>query len=249
MRLALILSLALAGIACYPKLMQAQLTPTIQNASSQQEPIVPPGRPPERKPAGTRGDCEETNTSFVEDFTPLLPVTDSEFKFSGRTLTGHPTFWFYVPYQTSSLSDAKFLIEEQQSQYLVYQTGVNLPTTPGFVKVSLPSTENPLQPNQAYRWQFIMYCTSDVPGDRSKTVSHQGLIERVDMPNLETQLETATLAERVNFYIDNSLWYDASADLTEIRTIPQVWHKLLKAIGLEHLEGEPIWGSVEPSEQ
>lgn len=249
MRLALILFFALAGITCYPKLTQAQLTPSIQNASSHQQPKVPPGRSPDRKPAGTRGDDEETNTSFLEYFTPLLPVSDSEFKFSGRTLTGHPTFWFYVPYQASSFSDAKFLIEEQQSQDIVYQTEVVLPTTPGFVKVSLPPTENPLQPNQIYRWQFIIYFASDVPGDRSQAVYHQGLVERVDMPNLETQLETATLAERINLYLDNSIWYDASANLTEIHAIPQVWHELLKAIGLEQLEEEPIGDSVVPIEK
>ena len=70
------------------------------------------------------------------------------------------------------------------------------------------------------------------------------MIERVDLAGIETKLEEATLEKRLNFYLDNNLWYDASRDLNQIRDCPQMWRKLLKAIGLENLDQEPIAGSA-----
>lgn len=193
-------------------------------------------------PAGTRSSlCQETETHF----TPLLPVTDSGF--SGATLTGHPTFWFYVPYQTSSVRSGKFSIEDREGNTL-YRTTFRLPNTPGFVSVSLPTTEKPLEKNKQYRWTFALYCAT--PGSsESPPVFHAGTVQRVDMPALETQLRTATLEERINLYIRNGIWYDAPSDLVKIRTLPLAWRNLLKAVGLEQLEREAIAGSVVPIER
>lgn len=130
---------------------------------------------------------------------------------------------------------------------VISRTVFKLPKTPGFVSVSIPTTEKPLEKNQQYSWEFVLDCASH-NSTQAPTVSHEGLVQRVDMANLETQLHTATLPERIKLYVDNKIWYDAPTDLAQIRQLPQAWRKLLRAIGLEELEQKPIAGSVEPME-
>jgi hypothetical protein len=198
------------------------------------------GRPPEREPAGTRGSCEKTD----QPFTPLLPVSKSGF--SGYTLTEHPTFWFYVPYKITSVTSGKFSLQDEEGNTF-YRTSFKLPNTPGFVSVSVPTTEKPLEKNKTYNWKFTLSCASQ-DSEQPPQVWHMGTVQRVDMPALETQLKTANLEERTNLYIKNNIWYDASTDLAKVRESPQAWRNLLKAIGLEQLAQEPIVGSVDVME-
>ncbi len=192
--------------------------------------------PTERKPAGTRGPCFEEDTDFIIPFTPLLPVIDYEF--AGSTLTEHPTFWFYVPYPTNRVNLGKFSLEDEQKQ-TIYETHLELAETPGFISVSLPATAKPLKNNQQYKWTFMLYGSSD-----ESYVFHQGLVQRVDITSLKSQLSTTTLKERITFYERNRIWYDAATDLPQIRSIPEAWATLLRVIGLEQLEQEPLVGSA-----
>lgn len=236
------------------EIAQAQLNSRVQVAfDSQEPPPVDPGPhrrgtagtgnkppvdgiPPERVPAGTRGSCEKTD----QPFTPLLPVSKSGF--SGYTLTEHPNFWFYIPYKTSSVSSGKLSIEDQEGN-TYYRASVKLPNTPGFVSISIPTTEQPLEKNKTYNWKFTLSCASQ-DSEQPPQVWHMGTVQRVDMPALEIQLKTASLEERTNLYIKNNIWYDASIYLVKIHDSPQAWRNLLKAIGLEQLAQEPIVGSV-----
>ncbi len=257
MKPALALSLFLFEITSCLEIARAQISPSRQEASGKQDPPVrgrprtrtiagtrakPPlrDRPPEREPAGTRGPCEETD----KPFTPLLPPPTSGF--SGNTLTGHPTFWFYVPYQTDSISSGKFSLEDQEGNSF-YQTSFKLPQKPGFVSVSIPTREKPLEKGKQYRWTFTLSCTSQDPTD-SPRVWHKGTVQRVDMPTLETRLKTATLEERINLYIENNIWYDAPTDLAKIQERSRTWRNLLRAMDLEQLSQEAIAGSVVPIE-
>ena len=241
MKSALVLAYLLLDITSYIEIAKTQIEPIRQLAFQQEKPPIP-GRPPEREPAGTRGPCEETKTPF----TPLLPVTSTETKFSGFTLTGHPTFWFYVPYQASSVSSGKFSLEDRQGNP-VYQTSFKLPNTPGFISVSIPATEKNLEKNKLYRWTFSLSCAS-IDSSEPPPVWHTGTVQRVDMPALKTQLKTATLEERINLYVKNKIWYDASTDLAKIHNSPQAWLNLLKATDLEQLNQAAIAGSVVPIE-
>ncbi len=235
MKPALAFTFFLLAITSCLNLAQAQLRPSVQADSNQRKPPVV-GRPPERKPTGTRGPCEETNIPF----TPLLPMPTSGF--SGYTLNGHPTFWFYIPYKTSSVSLGKFSLEDGENNTL-YRTAFKLPKTPGFVSVSIPTTQKDLEKNKLYRWTLTLSCASQDPIDSPK-VWHTGTVQRVDMPALETQLKTATLDERINLYVKNGIWYDVSTDLAKIHAVPKVWFNLLKAMDLEQLNREQIAGSV-----
>lgn len=203
-------------------------------------PPPPPdrGAPSQQRDSGTRGPCENTEI----DLRPLLPVTDGDF--SGYTLRERPTFWFYVPYKTDSVSRGEFVLEDREGN-LVTRLHFTLPKTPGFVSVSIPSLEKPLEKNKPYSWKFILYCTSQ-PSAEPNFVFEEGLLQRVDINGFETQLKTAKLEERIKLYVDNKLWYDVSTDLAQIRDRPQAWLNLLRTMGLEQLNREAIAGEVVP---
>lgn len=240
LKLALILAITVLELTNHRSLVQAY--PIQKSADIKQDPPVRDRPNDDRKPAGTRGPCENTK----QPFTPLLPIANSGVKFSGFTLKEYPTFWFYIPYQSSTINRGAFFLENLQEGTRTYQVNFQLPETPGFVQISLPTTANPLELNQQYRWQFTLYCETDDQTDSSQVVWHQGLIERLDPQLLETQMATALVIDKMEFYRDNRLWYDISADLTQIYNFPLAWRYLLQAIDLEELQQEAIAGSVEP---
>jgi hypothetical protein len=155
----------------------------------------------------------------------------------GVTTAERPTFYFYVPYQ-SPLAGEFVLRDEDEN--LIYKTEVRLPEMPGVLTVSLPSTVNPLEVGERYRWYFKVNC-------KQPPIFIEGWIQRnVLNPNLESQLENATLQEQVSLYAANGIWYEALAAAAELRrTNPQDpnWSALLQAVGLEELASEPM---VEP---
>lgn len=242
------IEVAQAHFSSSQQVISKQQTPPVPDSPDKTVPITtrlenPPidGIPPERQPKGTRGPCPKTEIPF----TPLLPVTNSGF--SGFTLTEYPTLWFYIPYESSSITSGNFSLEDKEKN-LIYQSQINLPKTPGFVSISLPQTIKPLEKNQEYRWHFRLSCQSPDP-DEPASVWHEGLIKRVDMPVLEEQLNTAkSLEERIKLYEDNNIWYDVSTDLNQIHDRPQVWQNLLTGMDLEWLKQEPIAGSAVPME-
>lgn len=241
MKPALALALIFVSIISSREIAQAQLN--LSPKISAEPPNLPPGtgKPDDRTPGGTRGPCEKI---AGVSFTPLLPVNNAGF--SGYTLAGYPTFWFYVAYKSQDISGNFSLVDAKKKQ--VYQTNLKLPQTPGFVSISLPATEKPLEKNQAYRWTFTLNCPSSDPLDYPK-VWHTGTVQRIDLPALENQLKKSKLEERTKLYINNSIWYDAPTDVAKISERSPTWLNLLKAMNLEQLEKEPIVGSVMPVER
>lgn len=218
----------------------AQISPRIQLAN---DPPVPPTttKPINGRGSGTRSEfCEHTKF----DLKPLLPLIDGNY--SGLTLKEHPTFWFYVPYKTESISSGKFVLQDNEEN-AIYELSFKLPKSPGFISISIPNTAKPLEKNKPYKWKLRLDCaskTSDTPFDFT-----QGWIQRVELANLETQLRTAKPEERVKLYIENKIWYDAASDFANNQKNQEAWFKLLKAVGLEQLKQEPICGSVVPVER
>ncbi|MEG4944235.1 DUF928 domain-containing protein [Microcoleus sp. F4-D5] len=205
-------------------------------SESQQPPVN--SRPPDRKPSGTRGPCEETAGL---PFTPFLPPNSPDFLVS--TITDRPTLWFYVPYSSKSVSYGTFSLEDAEGNR-IYKMDFKLPETPGIVSVNLPQQQKPLEINKTYRWYFRLYCSSQ-NSSGSNSVSHKGLVKRVDRGNLDAQLQAATIENRAAIYIANQLWYDMP-DLAQIRSRPNDWANILKAMNLEELKEEKIVGPVLP---
>ncbi len=213
----------------------AQFGPKIQLAGN------PPPPPPTTKPtegtgSGTRGPCENTKLA-VE---PLVPFLGGDY--SGLTLKERPTFWFYVPYKTDSISRGEFVLEDKEGN-LINEIPFKIPKIPGFISVSIPNTAKPLEKNKQYSWRFILHCSSKT-SDEASFDFKQGLIQRIDLVTLETQLQTAKPGERIKLYVDNKLWYDAANDFANNRENRETWFKFLEAVSLEQLKQEQIGGSV-----
>ncbi len=215
---------------------QVQLSLNNLIVSDTQKPRVD-DRTNDRKPTGTRGPCEET---AGVPFTPLLPRQGSDF--SASTITGYPTFWFYVPYSSQSISYGTFSLEDVAGNR-IYKQNFKLPENPGIVSIQLPKEEQPLEVNKTYRWYFRLYCSSQRLSEPS-SVYHTGLVQRVTQEKIDAQLQSAMIGNRASIYIANQLWYDIP-DLAQIRSRPNDWMNILKAIGLEELKEEKITGSVQ----
>jgi hypothetical protein len=193
------------------------------------------GAPTGREPLGTRGSCQVSDRPF----TPLLPLPNPEF--SGYTLTGHPTFWFYVPYADRSERSGQFQLKHRDGS-LLYEAVFTLPPTPGFVRVSVPAITAALNFNQPYRWSLILDCAAE--NDEPSIVRHRGQITRISRSALVAQLATSTPLERIRLYRENQLWYDAAADLDKLSLGSESWNLLFQSLDLEDLEQEAIAGAV-----
>jgi hypothetical protein len=203
--------------------------------SNQEEPdFSGDGRPRKREGGGSRGECLVKNKPPL---TALIPTTNL-----GLTVVESPTFWFYVPYTLTPEHFVEFVLKDGNNY--VYKTkfsGREIP--PGVVSLRLPSTVS-LEARKNYDWYFLIYCDSQ---NKNKFVSVNGLVRRVERPNLKNQLQWAIPQERLIVYASQGIWYDALNEIAERRrTSPEDdnlkndWESLLQSVGLKKLALEPI---------
>ena len=219
------------------------------NSSGQfKEPLFKAPPPPpdvdssdNRSDGGSRG-CEDvanqSTGSEQKTLTALAPVYQIKDRNSvgGLTVSANPTLWFYVPYNSKSSAD--FVLYDQENKP-VYKAPFIPSGRSGVVKISLPSSVS-LQIDRQYQWYFKIYCQRGQP-PRSVT----GRIKRVNFSNpaLRSQLEKATLSDRVSLLAANGIWYDALTAAAEVRqTDPNDsnWSSLLRQIDLSTIASEPI---------
>jgi hypothetical protein len=210
----------------------------IFNAPPPPDDINAPGN---RAAGGKRG-CESISKQFTasqeKELTALVPVYQSPNGelVLGLTTTSHPTFWFYVPYVTTASTE--FVLQNEVGQ-TVYKSSVSLSRTPGVVKLSLPSTASLLKIGERYHWYFNIFCNPQQP-----PVFVDGWIKRVEpKPTLKSQLEKATLKQRIALYATNGIWYEsltASAELRRLNPKQIDWTNLLQSVGLNDIASEPI---------
>lgn len=222
----------------------------ITNSSGQfKEPLfkAPPSPPPDvdksdnRSDGGSRGCQDVANQSTgaeQQPLTALVPVYENKDSRSvfGLTVSANPTLWFYVPYQ--SKFSGKFVLDDGENE-TVYEAPFTLSGKPGVVQISLPSSVS-LQIDRQYQWYFKIYCQRGQPA-----ISVSGKIKRVNFSNpaLRSQLEKATVSDRISILAANGIWYDALTAAGELRqTTPNDGNSpsLLRQIGLSNIASEPI---------
>lgn len=246
--LALTFSLASLGyMPVYAQLSQSeiqQLTPIYSQQSNPllvfNEPPEPPveGEPGGRVSGGKRGPCQltEKHLNSAEDklLTALVPMYSGSDLVLGYTTKEHPTFWFYVP--EAHPFSAEFMLQDEAEQ-TIYQTPIQLSATPGVVSVSLPPTIA-LEVGKRYQWFFSINC------EQETTAFVHGWVQRgVLNQALKSQLEKASLKQRIALYAANGFWYEAltaSAELRRTEPSSNDWSTLLKAVHLEELASEPL---------
>ncbi len=189
-----------------------------------------------RKPASPRGPCSPSEKSLMA----LLPKTNL-----GLTVTGYPTFFFYIP--QTPIATAEFVLLDEENKTKVYETTFTIRGKTGIASLTLPASKTlpPLAVGKTYHWYISMICD---PEDRSGDIYVDGWVQRVEAnPNLVSQLEKASSRDRIALYRKNDLWFDTLRTLAERRrlspddtAIATEWTSLLKSVGLDEIAQEPL---------
>ncbi|NET35663.1 MAG: DUF928 domain-containing protein [Cyanothece sp. SIO1E1] len=178
---------------------------------------------------GIRGDsCIDTKGTPL---TALMPGDQV-----AKTVTPHPTFFWYVPETTAK--QAEFFISDESGNK-VYQGTILLAETPGVLKMQLPETSLDLETNQNYYWEFAIICD---PLDRTRDAYVQGMIQRTELNlDLQTRLGEADLLERAQLYAKEQIWQDTLTIAAQLwRPNRYIWVGLLNSVGLDAIAQEPL---------
>ncbi|MGL5082301.1 MAG: DUF928 domain-containing protein [Microcoleaceae cyanobacterium] len=204
------------------------------------------GRPGNRKGGGSRGPC-------AVDPRGLIALVPNDGR--GLTVSGHPTFWFRVPFRSENYHSIEFQLNEisnsSQKPSLIYET-TQLATQiqPGILRIILPKTVRELEIEpKYYEWSLTLHCTdpAQVQNDDPSMVQIYGAIVRVPPdPTLAQEVQQATTErDRAAIYANHSLWFDSltllgNLNLTTPGAATLDWQQLLTQVGLAEIGTEPI---------
>jgi hypothetical protein len=203
------------------------------------------GRPPNRTSGGSRSPCLEQLVALVPgkgtiDAQVGNCATESQSSLA-LTLAETPTFWFYLPEQSTSELAAEFVLLE--GDRLIYKQQIPLTGTPGVISIR---PNQSLETNKRYRWVFSILVNPQRP---SQNPAVEGLIQRIEPDStLSSQLKAATTEqERIAIYIQNGIWHDALTGLGKLYSanpgdshLLADWSSLLGSVGLGAIAQIPI---------
>jgi Domain of Unknown Function (DUF928) len=192
---------------------------------------TPPPNPSKPKETGTNttrgGSCEGDSAAVL---TALVP-----FSHMGQTISGHPTFTWFVPDRTSRPLQLRLFTRSGQP---LYRT--EMQSQPGIMSVALPPNLPQLSIGQSYKWQVVLVCDRNVP---SRNVVAAAEIQVVQpAASLQAQLAAApTPQQRIDLYAESGLWYDAIAEARKISETSQNQTPVLELLdALANSEAEPL---------
>ncbi len=162
-------------------------------------------KPPEGETntSGTRGGCEGTEGPPL---TALAPQTHI-----GQTVSTHPTLAWFVP--ESKPFTITFRLFEYGSDNTLQRLGdpIELQSTPGVMKLSLPANKAGLAVGKTYLWEVRIRCDVNSP---SMDLVTRAEVVGVEMPEgLESKLSsTDESLQRASVYGEAGLWYNALSE-------------------------------------
>ncbi len=184
------------------------------------------------------GQCSVEGSASQEAATALIPNSKQ-----GLTVAERPTFFVFVPPTTAK--EASFSLKDE-SENLVYQTKVALPSQGGVIGVSLPATSKALEVEKNYQWMLEIHCAAEFDPDNPLV---QGWVRRTEMTaGLSSQIEKAnTSLERAAVYGEAGIWYEAVRELFTARqsqpqdsNLEKNWQELLTSAGLQAIATKPL---------
>jgi hypothetical protein len=263
LQLTIALGLALTGNISYP--LQLQALPTNNHFASVQ--FVPPPPPPDQNAPGSRkGAASRGCNTANQTLTALVPTYQQNLNQGqevvipftqvwGLTNTENPAFFFFVPYNNSSIANIEFVLQEKinnKSQTL-YRTYLKPPTSPGITRVHLPPGEVSLQVGKMYHWFFKVR----VQCDQQQPILYfvDGWVQRVNRNLILTEeIKQATPQQKAILYAKNGVWYDAIMTLAELHLsnpkneiFQSNWITLLNSVGLEEIANQPLINCCKPN--
>ncbi|WP_421654746.1 DUF928 domain-containing protein [Leptothermofonsia sp. ETS-13] len=185
----------------------------------------------------------EQKLAFKEQGEPIINVW-------GLTVSEHPTFWFYVPYENGSTYLAEFVLQDED-EVDVYRSAIALSDRSGIVSVQMPSTAPALELNKPYHWFFKIYCNQN---KKDAPIFVEGMVQRVSLGNADTQqIEPIDSLAKADFYAQKGIWYDTVTTLANLRyskptdpTLTANWTSLLQSIGLKDVALAPLIKCCQP---
>jgi hypothetical protein len=192
---------------------------------------TPPEKPSKPKETGTNttrgGSCDANSSARL---TVLVP-----FSHVGETISGHPTFTWFVPDRTPRPLLFRLYTRTRQELYTT-----KMQSHPGIMSVSLPSNLPQLSIGQSYQWEVVLVCDPNLP---SRNVVVAAEIQVVGpAASLQTQLAAAqTPQQRIDLYAESGLWYDAIAEARKASETSQSQAAVLELLdSLVSSEAEPL---------
>ncbi|MFB2898154.1 DUF928 domain-containing protein [Aerosakkonemataceae cyanobacterium BLCC-F50] len=245
----LLVSLGL-GLAIAPNLItevkgqNQQVTPVKNLTREVSQSYQPPDRSAPSTTAGgaSRGGCIES----AGVLTSLMPQNNL-----GLTLSGYPTFFWYVPKSKAEALEFKLL--DGENGKVIYKKTLAVPSNSGIVSFTLPKDElsAPLEVGKMYHWFLTMVCppnpNQELP-DKSGNVIVDGWVERIQLnPSLVNKLEKAAPTDRPALYAAAGIWHESLTTLVDLlrqkpddRNLKNQWKKLLDSVGLNVLVEKPM---------
>ncbi|MBD2249941.1 DUF928 domain-containing protein [Nostoc parmelioides] len=262
LQLSIALGIVFTSNISYPLKLQA--LPTNHHLASVK--FIPPP-PPDRGAAGSRSGaasrgCEignQTVTALVptyqntlnSDQQSVVPIT----QVWGLTNAEHPEFFFFVPYNASSIKNIEFVLQAQtdSKNKTLYRTNLTIPESPGIISVHLPQNEVSLQVGKMYQWflKVRVQCDQKQPLRLDYT---NGWVQKINQnATLTAQFKQAELEQKVTLYATNGVWYDTVKSLVELRlsnphnqSLRKQWQTLLNSVGLEQIANQPLINCCKP---
>ena len=209
--------------------------------------FVPPPPPGAGAPAGrprggaSRGNCPNVSQPLTA-LVPFGPLPADPQNSNqppqewvwAKTVSPHPTFWFYVPYRLDGKIPVTFALQDDSDNNL-YRAELTPTVEPGVMQITLPTSVPALEPGKRYQWFFTVECDPNLP------LVTSGWVDRITAdPALTQKLAQATPRDRASLYASNGLWYEALTALADLRrstpsdgAIASNWSSLLQSVGVD----------------
>jgi Domain of Unknown Function (DUF928) len=169
----------------------------------------------------------------------------------GLTTEAYPTFQWYMPQNT--LSYVEFSLSEvdleQDIVVPIYKSSFRVSGEEGIASLTLPDTIGipPLTEGKTYAWSVSAFCQEN--GDQADMYV-EGWVERTTPTELVSQAlaQATTPLERAQVAANHSLWFDATAALSEqLIANPRQssdarteWQALLESVELGAIATKPF---------
>lgn len=213
------------------------------------------GAPGNRGEGASRGQCTQSGvplTALVPSYEQQLQqgtnqtVTITEVW--GLTSKEQPSFWFYIPYEKSSIKTIEFVLQTDNDT-TIYRQNITAPPAPGIVRVQLQNQKSILEANKPYHWFFKVRVACD---SQPATLNYvEGWVQRVNLDaSLREQLNKSSPRQQAAIYAKNGIWFDALTTIAELRLanlddsqLTEDWKYLLKVVKLEKLATKVLIGT------
>jgi Domain of Unknown Function (DUF928) len=181
------------------------------------------GAPGNRSDAASRDSCPTSSVPL----TAFIPANNA-----GYTISGNPTFLFYIPHKQIKGSSLKF--EIQVDKKISQKYSLNTVIAPGIVRMEFPASFDRLETGKRYRWKLSYICNESA---QNSPIVLEGAIERIKLSeDAQAKLKNVkSLEDKAILYAEYGVWFDlielltdspASLSRADIELKGQLWRDL-----------------------